>query len=192
MIRLFDLFKRLPHLRFPCVQTLLEKAKKDFKIDHTPCPHCGSVGDLILHGTYRRYLIFCEDKEVYESLVDIERVFCLSCKRSHALLPDLLIPYISYSLSFILCVLRKYFFKKMTVAKICKTYGIAVSTLYAWKARFSEHKGLDLGVLEKYLPSTDPYLLFPRDNHSQNLCSFFSRFGFSFLQHKGTTRSQGP
>lgn len=80
--------------------------------------------------------------------VTVQRCRCGSCGHTHALLPATLVPYSSYSLRFILSVLRAYFLRTDTVAGICERVGIAISTLYRWKKLFLTHKQLWLGVLE--------------------------------------------
>lgn len=98
--------------------------------------------------SYRRYLVEWEDGEPVTHTVTVQRYRCGSCRHTHALLPSMLVPYSSYSLRFILEVLRSYFLKTDTVARICERVGIAVSTLYRWKRLFLMHKQLWLGVLE--------------------------------------------
>ena len=47
----------------------------------------------------------------------VPRVKCTSCGRTHALLPEMLIPYSSYSLRFVLTVLEAYFLHAQDVYK---------------------------------------------------------------------------
>ncbi|HBK52428.1 DUF6431 domain-containing protein, partial [Syntrophomonas wolfei] len=70
-------------------------------------------------------------------MVIIIRYKCDSCGHTHALLPEFLIPYRSYSLLFILAVLKDYC---LTIEKISEKYGIAASTIYTWKALFLKNK----------------------------------------------------
>jgi transposase-like protein len=46
------------------------------------------------------------------------------------------VPHKSYSILFILHVLKAYFFREETVAALCLRYGIGVATLYAWKKQY--------------------------------------------------------
>lgn len=89
-----------------------------------------------------------EDGEPVTHTVTVQRYRCGSCGHTHALLSSALVPYSSYSLRFILSVLRAYFLRTDTVAGICERVGIAISTLYRWKKLFLTHKQLWLGVLE--------------------------------------------
>ena len=61
--------------------------------------------------------------------------------------PEMLIPYSSYSLRFVLTVLEDYFLHVHTVEQICETYQIAHSTLYVFRNLFLSHKQLILGIL---------------------------------------------
>jgi len=85
-----------------------------------------------------------------------------------------------------MAVLIAYFERTTTVCAVCSHYGIAVSTLYAWKQRLLEHKELVLGAL---LSLKKPVLDFLRDifrSEQISIClsDFFTRFGFSFMQNR--------
>lgn len=100
--------------------------------------------------------------------------------------PSPLVPYSSYSLRFILLVLRDYFLHRACVQKICEHAGISVSTLYRWKALFLAHKALWLGMLEDLKASAEAFL----DGMDGTLLQGFCRkFLFSFLQR---LRSASP
>ena len=68
--------------------------------------------------------------------VQIRRVRCGSCGHTHAILPDHIVPYSTYSLQFILRVLAEYFLGLRTVEQLCRRYAISASMLYQWKALF--------------------------------------------------------
>jgi hypothetical protein len=123
---------------------------------------------------------FSEHSPVTHS-VNVLRLRCDSCTHTHAILADILIPYGSYSLLFILLVLRDYFLRVKTVEALCLKYHISTSTLYAWIHLFHRQKALWLGVLEDLYVSSLAFLslLDRSDTFTQR---FFRRFGFSFLQ----------
>lgn len=56
---------------------------------------CGSKGDLVKHGTYPRNIKLSEGKLTLK----IQRVKCNSCGKTHAILPEWIIPYSSVTLS---------------------------------------------------------------------------------------------
>ncbi|WP_279233234.1 DUF6431 domain-containing protein [Desulfallas thermosapovorans] len=113
---------------------------------------------------------------------------CSSCGHTHAILPEIIIPYSSYSLIFILTVLRDYYLFHMTVQALCNKYMIATSTLYAWKRLFQIHKKLWLGILEDAATSSLTFLsTLPTANTSDDLAAFFQSHAQSFLQ--GVTKT---
>ena len=150
------------------------------------CPSCGCKGSCRVHAYYNRFVVdFVTGKPVV-SRIRITRVIC-SCGRTHAILPDPIIPYRSYSLFFILRVLTEYFLRLKTVADLCDDFLITPSMLYRWKKLFLEHRMEWLGLIPsmertvrdslKTLSVTDPF--------SRFASSFFQKTGLTFLQsHK--------
>jgi len=161
---------------------LLEAMRPDYK----RCPACGATGCCKPHDEYGRDMISIEKGIRKEHEIFIQRVICDSCGATHALLPDVLIPCSSYTLRFILHVLRAYFNRNCTVDSLCGHFGIAISTLYGWKKLFKEHANLWLSALLRiYMVSIEALNYF---EHIHSLPSlFFQRYGFSFLQRRHTT-----
>jgi transposase-like protein len=171
-----------------CDEAIFDEMTDSFTRYDKACPKCGATGKLSPFGDYTRGLISFMGGKPNDSRIKPQRFKCKSCKGSHALLPDILIPYSPYSLRFRLAVLAAYFERGSTVVEICERYGIAVSTLYEWKGRFLEHKELMLGVLAS---QKEPALAFLRslldsDSLSGRLKEFFAHHGFSFLQNRST------
>ena len=109
------------------------------------CPVCGRRGSWQAHGQYERSIIDYESGRVVYGRVKIRRVRCESCGHTHAIIPDYIIPYCTYSLLFVLRVLGEYFLMKRTVEGICRRYNITPSMVYSWKGIFEEHKEIWLG-----------------------------------------------
>ena len=132
--------------------------------------------------------------KIEDKRIKILRFKCKSCGVTHALLPDILIPYSSYTLSFKISVLLEYFKREKTVVSICKHFGIAVSTLYAWKKQLLEHKELLIGVVESKKTDALAFLRKFLDSIeiSELLQDFWRRYGFSFLQSKRQTTQSVP
>ena len=59
------------------------------KASAAPCPNCGAAGNYAHHGHYHRHF----DDGGGERLVRIERVRCLSCGRTHALIWRDMVPH---------------------------------------------------------------------------------------------------
>ena len=148
------------------------------------CPFCFAKGCLSYHASYSRDLIGMDKGSLFSSKVSIPRVVCSSCGHTHAILPDILIPYGSYSLTFILNVLKEYFKGSTTLISLCSKYQISPSTLYDWKKLFFIHKELWLGMLADSMEKPLKFLneLFHLDSASVFTEAFFLQCSFSFMQ----------
>jgi len=129
-----------------------------------------------------------EQGKVRYGSVEIRRVRCKSCGHTHAILPDDIVPYSTYSLLFILRVLAAHFPGLETVEQLCRRYGIPPSMLYQWKAVFLEHKRLWPGVLKHAETGSAQFIrrLLDLPGYSDNFGRpFYRKTTFSFLQrHK--------
>ena len=173
---------------------IFKDATDEFRHYDKKCPRCGAVGKLSPYGYYSRNLVSHKDGMTIESRVSPPRFECTSCGTTHAILPDILIPYSPYSLRFKLAVLIAYFERDTTVAAVCERFGIAVSTLYSWKECLLEHKELLLGILANLEESAISFIrsLFEVSCLSDRLRSFFCRHAFSFMQRTPTTTTRSP
>ena len=150
------------------------------------CPACGAVSCCEPHGSYERWMItiHCGDRENH--LISVDRVMCSSCEHTHALLSDILIPYSSYSLRFIVYVMWAYLKRHGSVVSLCEKFSIAVSTLYTWIHLFEKQANLWLSAL-KQISRLSTQTLEYFENIDMLPFSFFRRYGFSFLQERRTT-----
>lgn len=164
---------------------LFHEAIASFSIGSSFCPCCGAKGCLFSHASYARDLITIEHGKVCYHSITIPRVICSSCGHTHAILPDVLIPYGSYSLRFILTVLRAFFLRKETIDSLCSRYQLSRSTLYSWRNLFFLHKRLWLGYLIDLSTSSLEFLdmLFTK----LYLEDFFLKTTISFLQSVSKT-----
>lgn len=167
---------------------------KDFSKETIPfieltCPNCGTKHPIwSYHDSYERYLISYENKSIITDIIDITRILCSSCNSTHAILPEIIIPFSSYSLLFVLSVLKDYYMSGKTVASLCEKYQISASTLYEWKRLFLIHKQLWLGVIENLYQDSLRFLSsMPDINTSDGLYIFFSNNNISFLQGRTKT-----
>lgn len=191
MIRKFTLLCKLNSINISDFR-IFKSAQDSIVISSLTCPTCGAKHACSFHASYERDLIVIHNNAVVCHNVSISRVICSSCEHTHALLPDVLIPYGSYSLFFILNVLRLYFLHSYTVEKLCSLYSISISTLYAWIHLFHMQKKLWLGVLSKLETSALSFLVILMGVDSF-LMDFFHSFHYSFLQqYRFTTRSHLP
>lgn len=188
MIRVFTVFCKLNFIKLSA-EDLFLAAMMDFSMEKLSslvltCPFCGAKHPTWSHhASYDRYLISYENGIATTYTISITRLICSSCGHTHAILPEIIIPYGSYSLIFVLNVLRDYYLSQMTVQALCDKYQISPSTLYAWKCLFLIHKKLWLGVLENIYQSSIDFLSVPPSiNTSTDLTRFFKHHANSFLQ----------
>lgn len=179
MIRNFELFCKLNNLKTSEL-ILFKKTCQSFHPETHPCPSCGAKGSWEKHGYYERYLIYLKNGEITTEILIVPR-FCCTCGHTHALLPACLIPYGSYSLFFILAVLRAYFLRHRTVDVLCESFRISSSTLYSWIRLYRTHKSLWMGVLADS-SSSDSVFLSSLLEEADFLHRFFCQMSFSFLQ----------
>jgi hypothetical protein len=150
------------------------------------CPICGGGGTLRGHGAYKRSAVLYDDGQIFR-MMEVKRLIC-ACGRTHAVLPELIIPYRTYSLLFVLMVLKAYYMRSIgheTVVDIAARFEIAVSTLYAWKKRFEEQRALWLGALAAISEAIEEFFsrhIRSAPHASAGLFDFYDRFGFSFMQ----------
>ena len=193
MIRAFTIFCKLNFIKLSALE-IFTIAMQDFSKDKLqtlvfPCPYCGAKHPHWSEfASYERDLISWEKGLPVTYRITVTRIICSSCGHTHAILPEIIIPYGSYSLIFILTVLRDYYLAHMTVQELCDKYMIATSTLYAWKRLFLIHKKLWLGILTDAATKSLTFLsslLSPAT--SKDLATFFQNHAQSFLQ--GVTKT---
>ena len=166
-------------------EAVFQNASDGFNHYSVRCPNCGASGKLSRYTHYKRWLMSYSGGKVRNSRISPIRFVCASCGETHALLTGNLVPYSSYSLSFMLTVLIAYFTRITTVQAVCDHFEIAVSTMYVWRNRLFTHKGLALGALLSLKTPALDFLkgLFQSDRISDYLSDFFTHYGFSFMQN---------
>jgi AraC-like DNA-binding protein len=157
-----------------------------FRPEKQHCPYCKSTGNCIKHASYERSLVTFEQGRVVFRRLLVLRVICTSCQHTHAILPDVIIPYGSYSLSFILQLMKEYYFHHLTVEKLCDRFCLSISTFYRLKNIYLSHRLLWLGITTAANEGVTDFLLFLIDHGciSDFLSEFHQFASFSFLQQK--------
>lgn len=155
------------------------------------CPSCGSSGSCHIHAYYGRKIIDFIDGHPVTSEVTVLRLICGSCGHTHAVLPDLLIPYLSYGLFFILRVLGESFLRLSSLERLCERFHITRNQFYHWKHLWDAHKREWLGLLEDSEKSSLSFLagLTVKTGYSSFARSFTAKSARSFLQ---SHRDPGP
>lgn len=155
-----------------------------FRPELETCPVCGSKGNCHIHAYYSRKIVdFIYGKPVRTQVI-ILRLLCESCTHTHAILPDIIIPYSTYSLFFLLRIMAEHFLGISTVDQLCERFGITRNQFYKWKALFHKHKQEWLGLLESMETSDAAFLkeLTMKTDYSDFASGFFRKSHLSFLQ----------
>lgn len=184
MIRKNSLFCKIIRIKKTSIQ-LFNESMQSYSWKNETCPWCGSKGSCVFHDTYTRSMTdFMHGKTIYGEACVI-RLRCTSCGHTHAILPDVIIPYSVYGLFFILRVLAEYFLHLRTVEGLCARFGISVSMLYRWRGLFLSHKQLWLGVLDSAQTTPSKFiklLCFLAQYSAFFSCRFVLLSARSFLQ----------
>lgn len=133
------------------------------------CPDCGAIGVLIRWGTYTRQA--CTGLEVY--WIQVQRVRCKACKRTHSLLPDFLHPYRRYVVAKMQLVVYLYLLRGMSINSIEKSFlgqEPDRSTLREWITSFAHRAGDQLfDVLRRRLMDLNPLAELPETPPPEHL-----------------------
>ena len=151
------------------------------------CPICKSHGNCRIHAYYNRSVIDFKYGHKVKSSLCVQRLICDSCGHTHAVLPDVLIPYASYSLMFILRVLGEFFLGTTSIEALCEKFSITSMQFYKWLQLWKQHKQLWLGILSDMETSNWVFLksLILTEAYSDFGTAFCRQFSCSFLQaHK--------
>ena len=115
------------NLNFNYIQKIMPTLN-DVK-DHK-CPYCNRKNALINYGHYNRNVSFLCKNEIKNFYVSIQRVRCKSCKRTHALLPCFIIPYVimaSFSIAKIVANTAQ-----KSAYQICKLFSLSHQIIYTY------------------------------------------------------------
>lgn len=94
------------------------------KLSDAECPRCDAAGNFRRHASYERNLV----TEEGAGRVTIERVMCLSCRTTHALIPPDVVPYRQHSLGLHLAVARSWS-EGASLSQMAARFGLAPTTL---------------------------------------------------------------
>lgn len=192
MIRLNALDCKLKNAILP-IRNLFQQSLQHNPLFLIVCPYCGAKGTCRRRGSYERNLVTFSDGKPEVVRLRIPRVQC-PCGRSHALLPDLIVPYLSYSLPMILMILSDYFHKRLTIRGICEKYLVNVPLIYRMKKWFLLHKKQWLGALrDMELSAPDLAEQLQAEPYSRFRDAFLRLTAYSFLQsHKNPANCERP
>lgn len=151
------------------------------------CPSCHAPFSAFRrNGSYRRHLVCYHGGRVCDRLITVRSALCSSCSSSHALLVSVIIPYSSYSLSFLISLLYARLTRKFpSVLSLCSHFDISESTYYRIRKRFVLDSKEFMAALHAFSQDTGSAEAFfstrPSSLHAP-LSIFFLSTGHSFLQ----------
>lgn len=157
---------------------------EQFQPELETCPICGSTGNCHIHDYYGRSIIDFQSGRKRKEDLCIMRVFCDSCEHAHAILPDVIIPYSSYSLLFILFILGEYFAGLRTVEQLCERFAVSEKQFHKWVTLWKAHKQQWLGILDDSETGNNAFFtqLTQQDSYSGFAMEFIRLTACSFLQ----------
>lgn len=133
-------FKHISHLSESALQELYDKqVNKHIESFVCPNPKCSHEHTLSIVSSYPRYL-YTESNVCM--ILNIHVVKCEECGTYHAILPFFLLPFSSYSYSFIIKILYLYFFGSIhgNKMKVCAAMNISRSVLNHMILMFSKEE----------------------------------------------------
>jgi transposase-like protein len=188
MIRLFSqLCKCFKQISFKNEIASFDKYVSSVNIELLVCPICGAKHALSPFASYKRHFVTYNNNVAQDNIIIISRYICSSCKRTHALLPSVIVPYMSFSFKFTVYLIHDYLLHIYnSVEAMCEHYGIAISTFYRILKKFKEHKRIWLGLLEDKLISNLSFVQHIINSSFDELeyfiIQFFKQNGSSFFQ----------
>lgn len=122
------------------IQRIIKNSQDNFYHTVIGCSRCGYGGNLHRHGTYKRNIISSE----ITTTINIQRVICPDCSKTHAIIPSDLIPYFQHTLKTITLLLELIHLKKLSYSKIIKefkNFNLSFSTAHIclYLKRFNEN-----------------------------------------------------
>lgn len=192
MIRLNALDCKLKNTVLP-IRSLLRQCLKHSPLFLEVCPYCGAKGTCRPRGSYERNLVTFFDGKPEVLRLKVPRVQC-PCGKSHALLPDFIVPYLSYALPMILSLLSDYFSRRISIRDICEKYLVSPPLIYRFKKLFLIHKKQWLGIVRDMALSAPDFMEgLLTGSYSRFHAAFLRLTTYSFLQsHKNPANCERP
>jgi len=151
------------------------------------CPICGAKHSLSPFAYYKRHLVTYDNNTPKDNTITISRYICSSCGHTHAILPSVIVPYMSFSFKFTVFLIHDYLVHTYhSVGAMCEHYEISITTFYRILNKFKIHKQIWFGLLEDKLMSNLSFvqhiLNSTFDEIEDFIIKFLKRNGSSFFQ----------
>jgi len=189
MIRLFSILcKGFKGISFENEINIYDKQMKTLNTEALTCPICGAKHSLSLFAYYKRHLVTYDNNTPKDNIITISRYICSSCGHTHAILPSVIVPYMSFSFKFTVSLIHDYLVHKYhSVDAMCEHYEIAITTFYRILNKFKIHKQLWLGLLEDKLMSNLSFVQHILNSTFDEIEDFI----IQFLKQNGSSFFQG-
>ena len=131
MIRLFSqLCKCYKQISSENEINIFNEHMKTICLEALVCPICGAKHALSPFASYKRHLVTYDISQAHDNIIIISRYICSSCEHTHALLPSVIVPYMSFSFKFTISIIHDYLVHKYhSVETMCEHYQIAILVL---------------------------------------------------------------
>lgn len=164
------------------VKESYKKSLDKLNLKKTACPNCQARGQFKNHGHYSRHVIVLLGAQVTHEVIEVKRVKCKSCNRTHALLPSFILPYHTHTYSVILKCLDEKIVQKKKIKELTDLMGISFQLLFNWIKRFkSQHTESYLVFERGFLSLTDCLVAILTDRF-WFLARYFDEHRYSFMQ----------
>ena len=121
------------------IEEIIKKYEETNNIMGFVCPHCGGK-ESTYYGSYRRNVIEINEKRV-ETTINIKRLKCSGCGKTHAVIPTFLIPYKQHTVETVNEILKEKIVEEKTNREIEETTGVTRQLLRKWIKELEEIKG---------------------------------------------------
>lgn len=103
------------------------------------CLNCGSK-DFLYYGSYQRNIVEIAGERI-ETVINIKRLQCCKCKKTHAVIPSFLIPYKQHTLNTINEILTEKIVDEKTYNEIEETTGVSRQLQKYWRVQLDSLRG---------------------------------------------------
>lgn len=110
--------------------SMLRALDAECNLTHQICPNCGARGRFAPHGRYTRNLVKLILGIPVDTVLEVKRVRCLSCKVTHAIIPYDVVPYCQHSTTLSARLFELRHRRRYTVVEVCDELGISPTTFY--------------------------------------------------------------
>jgi len=157
------------------------------------CPKCTSNKHFVEHCTYVRNICTIINSEIVHTSIEVLRLRCTGCAKTHAILPDDVIPYSYYCKSFVMHCLKMYYLENKSVSDIVSITNTYEKLIYKFLNQYSNEFLSLIFFLKTYLNiyiTTDTHyknifkIIYNIENFKKFLKEYFSSTNRVFLMIK--------